>query len=567
MQRVNHKTNEIQVTNVWPNNPLGHGVEDMKYRFQWNYPLFFSRHNPEKLYSFSNHVHVSTDFGRSWETISPDLTTDDKSKQGPSGGHITKDNTAVEYYCTIFAAAEALNNPDVIWTGSDDGLLHITMDGGKSWNNITPKSLPEFTQINSIEADPFNEGGLYVAGTRYKWGDFEPYLFYTSNYGKSWQRIDNGIDREHFTRTIRTDPERQGLLYAGTEYGMYISFDNGANWQSFQNNLPMVPITDLTIKDRHLIAATQGRSFWIIDDLSPLYEIEKAKDQDAYLFSPKPTYLLAAGYGGKSKTQGENHPNGAIINYFIKDVDTAKVYKIEIKNDAGEVIRSYSSKAKDRKNKWEPKAGANRFIWDMRVDGVEEIKGMILWYVITAGPYVLPGNYTVALHSGDEIQEAPLEILKDPRINATEADLKAQYDYVISGRDKMNEINKTIKEIRKVNSSLSELKSRIQDEDLKKEISEMTVKAENIEKALYQTKNRSAQDPLNYPIRLNNKYGHVIVLSTMGFNRPTEQMYGVKEELELLINAEIQKWENMKTGLNALNDKMKQANVPYIKWE
>ncbi len=566
MQGINHRTNEIQATNVWPNNPLGHGVEDMKYRFQWNYPLFFSKHNPDKLYSFSNHVHVSTDFGRSWETISPDLTTDDKSKQGPSGGPITKDNTAVEYYCTIFAAAEAVNNPDILWTGSDDGLLHITRNGGTSWINITPKDLPEFTQINSMEADPFNEGGLYIAGTRYKWGDFAPYLFYTSNYGKSWKRIDKGINREHFTRTIRTDPEREGLLFAGTEYGLYISFNNGDYWQSFQNNLPLVPITDLAVKNRHLIAATQGRSFWIIDDLTPLYEIEKTNNKSAYLFNTKPTYLIAAGYGGKSKTQGENHPNGAIINYFLKKVDTAQIYKLEIKNNDGEVIRSFSSKAKDSKNIWKPKAGANRFIWDLRVDGVETIKGMILWYVITDGPYVLPGDYTVVLNDGKEMQEVPLKVLKDPRSTANEDDLKAQYDFVINGRDKMNEINKTIREIRKVNSSLTGFQSQIEDENLKKEITELIGKADGIEKALYQTKNRSAQDPLNYPIRLNNKYGHVIVLATIGFNRPTKQMYGVKEELEILINTEIQKWEDLKGGLQTLNKKMREAEVPFIKW-
>lgn len=564
MQRVNHKTNEIQITNVWPNNPLGHGVEDMKYRFQWNYPLFFSKHNPEKLYSFSNHVHVSTDFGRSWETISPDLTTDDKSKQGPSGGPITKDNTAVEYYCTIFAAAEALKSPDVLWTGSDDGLIHITQNGGETWENITPKNIPEFTQINSIEADPFNEGGLYVAATRYKWGDFSPYLYYTSNYGKSWKRIDNGIDREHFTRTIRTDPNRQGLLFAGTEYGMYISFDNGSNWQTFQNNLPMVPITDLAVKDRHLIAATQGRSFWMIDDLSPLYEIEEALDKAAYLFNPKPSYLLAAGYGGKSKTQGENHPSGAIINYFLKEVDTAKVYKLEFKNDKGDILRTFSNKAEKASNKWEPKAGANRFIWDMRVDGVDQIKGMILWYVITNGPYVLPGNYSVSLHAGDEVQGVPLTILQDPRNSASSSDLQAQYDFVLSGRDKMNEINATIKEIRKVRSLLETLKPGVEDENLTKEIERLLKSGSNYEKALYQTKNKSAQDPLNYPIKLNNKYGHVIVLATVGFNRPTEQMYGVKEELETLIDKIISDWKSLKADHKTLDNKLREAGVSYL---
>jgi len=352
MGRVNHRTNESQAINVWPNNPLGHGVENMKYRFQWNYPVFFSKHDPEKLYSFSNHVHVSMDMGKSWKTLSPDLTTDDKSKQGPSGGPITKDNTAVEYYCTIFAAAEDVYNKDILWTGSDDGIIHYSHDGGRSWYNVTPKDLPEFTQINSIEADPFNEGGLYVAGTRYKWGDDQPYLYYTRNLGKRWKRIDQGIDRSHFTRVIRADPNKKGLLYAGTEAGLYISSDNGDNWQAFQNNLPIVPITDITIKERHLIAATQGRAFWILDDLSPLYEIDQVDKKEPYLFTPKPTYLLAAGGGRKSKTQGENHPAGAILNYYLPKIDTAKEYKLEFKNKLGETIRSFSNKADNKKNNW-----------------------------------------------------------------------------------------------------------------------------------------------------------------------------------------------------------------------
>jgi photosystem II stability/assembly factor-like uncharacterized protein len=566
MSRYNHKTKQMQATNVWPNNPLGHGVEDMKYRFQWNYPLFFSKHNPQKLYTFSNHVHVSTDLGQSWQTISPDLTTDDKTKQGPSGGPITKDNTAVEYYCTIFAAAESYKNENILWTGSDDGLIHLSRDGGTNWENVTPAALPKFTQINSIEADPFADGGLYVAATAYKWGDNQPYLFYTSDFGKSWKRIDNGINRDHFTRVIRAEPNRQGLLFAGTERGLYLSFDNGANWQPFQNNLPIVPITDLAVKDRHLIAATQGRSFWVIDDLSPLYEIEKAKDQSAYLFTPKPTYLLQSGYYGKSKTQGENHPNGAIINYYVKEVDTAQTYTLEVFDHTGRSIRSFSNKAKKGKNKWEPKAGANRFIWDLREQGVETVDGMIVWFSLTNGPFVLPGNYRVVLTAGSEIREATLTVVQDPRSNVTMADLQAQHDFIASGREKMNAINKTILEIRKVNGQLADVKAKLNDDRLVAEIDSLANRASNIEKALYQTQNRSSQDPLNYPIRLNNKYGHVLALATLGFNRPTASMYQVKQELEVLIDAELNKWETLKTSLGSLNAKIREAQVPFVQW-
>lgn len=565
MERLNHRTRETQATNVWPNNPLGHGVEDMKYRFQWNYPIFFSRHDPQKLFAFSNHVHVSTDLGVTWTTLSPDLTTNDKSKQGPSGGPITKDNTAVEYYCTIFAAAESTSHPDVLWTGSDDGLLHVSRDAGQTWTDVTPQDLPAFTQINSIEPDPFHEGGLYFAGTRYKWGDYEPCLYHTTDYGKKWTRIDQGIDREHFTRVIRTDPQKEGLLFAGTEYGMYLSFNNGRSWHPFQNNLPEVPITDLAVKDRHLIAATQGRSFWMIDDLSPLYELKAVSTNKPWLFKPKPTYILGAGYRGQSKTQGENHPAGAIIYYFLPEMDTATDYILDIRDSEGQTIRSFSSRAKDKENKWEPKQGAHRFVWNLKTKGVDEIEGMILWFAISDGPYVPPGSYTVGLSAGDDRMEVPLELLPDPRISASAEDLRAQYDFVQEGIAVMNRINQTIREIRTVRDQLASLKDKAGD-GFEAEIERINDAAGDVEKALYQTQNRSAQDPLNYPIRLNNKYGHVIALATIGFNRPTASMYAVRDELATQIRAELERWNRLKDEVGDLNDRLLQAGVAHIRW-
>ncbi len=567
MLRFNHKNNDVQATNVWPNNPLGHGVEDMKYRFQWNYPLFFSKFHDNKLYAFSNHVHVSYDFGQSWETISDDLTTNDTTKQGPSGGPITKDNTAVEYYCTIFAAAEGVKNGDILWTGSDDGKIFVTQNNGKNWQDVTPKEMPEFTMINSLEADPFNDGGLYVAATRYKWGNDEPYLYYTKNFGKSWKRIDNGINRAHFTRVIRTDPNKEGLLFAGTEYGLYISFNNGQEWQAFQNNLPLVPITDLAIKNRHLIAATQGRSFWIADDLSPLYEIDKDFKETFHLFTPKPTYNLGAGYGGKSKTKGENHLPGAILNYYLDSVDLAnESYLLQVKDNSGKVIRQLSSFADNKADKWTPKKGANSISWDLRVDGVEQVKGMILWFSLTNGPYVVPGNYTVEMIKiGADTASVPLVVLKDPTQTETPEELQEQFDFVISIRDKMNELNKTIKEIRQVRNQLITVKSNVDDEPMQLSIDSLVTAMTGIEEALYQTKNRSPQDPLNFPIRLNNKYGHLGALANIGFNAPTKQMYGVKNELEEQINAELLEWNLLKNELPALNKKLNAMEVPFLK--
>jgi photosystem II stability/assembly factor-like uncharacterized protein len=275
LQMLNHSTGARRNVNVYPDNPMGHGAEGMKYRFQWNFPIFFSPHDPKVLYTTSNQFHRSTNGGQTWETFSPDLTRNAKEKLGPSGGPITKDNTSVEYYSTIFAATESPLKKGVLWAGSDDGLVHVSVDNGKTWENVTPKDFPEWTQVNSMEGHPFEEGGLYFAATAYKNGDFAPYLYKTTDYGKSWTKIVNGIDAQHFTRVVRADPAKKGILYAGTETGMYISFNDGESWQPFQLNLPIVPITDLTIKENNLIAATQGRSFWIIDDLTVIHQLSE----------------------------------------------------------------------------------------------------------------------------------------------------------------------------------------------------------------------------------------------------------------------------------------------------
>jgi photosystem II stability/assembly factor-like uncharacterized protein len=494
MIRVNHKTEDMQVTSVWPNNPLGHGVEDMKYRFQWNYPVFYSIHNNKRLYTFSNHVHYSEDLGKTWQLMSPDLTTNDKTKQGPSGGPITKDNTSVEYYCTIFCAAESKTDANVLWTGSDDGLIHVTRDGGKSWQNVTPAALPKFTQINSIEADPHNEGGLFVAATRYKWGDYEPYLFYTKDFGKTWMRIDNGINRGHFTRAIRAVADKEGLLFAGTENGIYVSFDTGKNWQSFQNNLPLVPITDLVVKDRHLIAATQGRSFWIVDDITPLFELHATFNKNVHVFAPKPTWLMAGGYYGKSKTAGENHPNGAIIHYYLPYVDTAaNTYALRFKDANGTVVREFSTKAENKNNLWTPKEGSQRFVWDMRTDGVDAVDGMVLWWVVRGGAHVLPGKYTVEMQIGDEILTVSLQINIDPRLDISAEELQQRYDFLIRVRDKMNEMNTAIKEMREVRSQITSLKSKVEDESLKNDLDSLFEKNMNIEKNLSSTLNLASE--------------------------------------------------------------------------
>jgi photosystem II stability/assembly factor-like uncharacterized protein len=547
LTRYNHETEEIQAVNVWPDNPMGWGAEGMKYRFQWNFPIFFSPHDPNKIYTASNHLHSSTNGGQSWELISPDLTTNDTTKLGSSGGPITKDNTSVEYYCTIFAAAESQHEEGVIWTGSDDGLVQITRDGGENWTNVTPPSLPKWTMINSIEIDPFNKGGMLFAGTRYKLGDYQPYLYKTTDYGATWTKITSGIPSDHFTRVVRADPERQGLLYAGTETGMYISFDNGDSWKPFQMNLPIVPITDLTIKDNNLIAATQGRSFWMIDDLTPLHQLSDAVvNAKQYLFKPLNSYRIGGGNGKTSKTAGTNHPGGVITYFFLKDTSAVEKVILSFKEQDGSVIKAFSSDPDKALNeeKLDYKEGMNMFNWDMMYKDAKTFDGMILWWSKTSGPMAIPGEYLVELSVNDETIQQSFKLLKDPRSSASTEDLKAQFDFLIDVRDKLSETHQAIVNIRKARSKINEV-VKLMDEETDKELIEQSKNVVSqmteIEKALYQTKNESRQDPLNFPVRLNNKLGHLAALTSYGDNPPTEQSIQFKKEITTEIDTELAK--------------------------
>lgn len=545
LTRFNHRTKQEQAINVWPDNPMGYGAEGMKYRFQWNFPIFFSPHNPKRLYAASNHLHVTEDGGKSWEIISPDLTRNDASKLGSSGGPITQDNTSVEYYCTVFAAAESHHEEGVIWAGSDDGLLHITRDGGKNWSNVTPKGMPEWMMFNSLEIDPFRKGGAYVAGTRYKLGDYTPYLYHTSDYGATWKLITKGIDKLHFTRVLRADPERDGLLYAGTESGMYISFDNGAAWQPFQMNLPMVPITDLTIKNNNLIAATQGRSFWIIDDLTVLHQLsDEVLVADQYLFQPLDAYRMDGSQGRPSKTQGMNHPGGVTFHFNINEVPADSVaVAIELYEEGGNLIRTHTSDAKEKGEKLEFEKGGNTFNWNMRYPDGVDFDGMIMWWAGVGGPKAQPGTYEARLKVGDEEQVQTFEILPDPRSEATAEDMAAQFEFMKSVQDKVSEAHQAIIDLRDVKKQVNGFIERLPKGDnyaaLREQAKVITESLTEVEENLYQTKNSSRQDPLNFPIRLTNKLAHLNSLVGIGDSRPTAQAYSVKEEISTLIDEEL----------------------------
>ena len=569
LTRVNHKTNSERGINVWPDNPMGYGAEGMKYRFQWNFPIHFSKHDPKKLYTFSNHVHVSEDEGQSWEIISSDLTRNAPEKLKSSGGPITQDNTGVEYYCTIFAANESSIKEGLMWVGSDDGLIHLTKDGGNNWENVTPSNMPKWLMINSIEPSPFDPAVCYVAGTLYKTGDFKPYLYKTSDYGKTWSLITNGIKSEHFTRVLRADPEKKGILYAGTESGMYISFDDGNSWNSFQLNLPIVPITDLTIKENSLIVATQGRSIWALDDLTVLHQIDQnTVNEEINLFKPKTSYRTHGRGGKETLTEGTNLPNGVIVHFNVKNFSPDKdELSIHFKEQDGTIIKTY--KSNDEIDKLEIKSGGNTFVWNTLYEGAEILDSMIFWSASFSGAKAVPGKYKVVLEKNGESQEQEFEILPDPRSEVSISQMRLQFDFVNKVNATVDKAHKAIKNIRQIRKKLEEFDSNFSENEsvinLVEKAKQLNSSLTEIEKALYQTKNRSGQDPLNFPIKLTNKLGHLNSLVTSNDFPPTNQDELVRKELTAEVENHILKYQKLVSqDLKYFNEEFASLNLDYL---
>jgi photosystem II stability/assembly factor-like uncharacterized protein len=589
--RLDHRTGQQRDINVWPDNPMGWGAEGMKYRFQWNFPILFSPHDQNLLYTAGNVLFKTSNEGQSWQIISPDLTRDDKSKLGPSGGPITKDNTSVEYYCTIFTLAESPVQKGVIWTGSDDGLVHVTRDGAAEkpkWENVTKNipGLPEWIQINSIEASPHDAATAYFAATMYKSDDFRPYLYKTNDYGKTWKKIVSGIPDNAFTRVIREDPNRRGLLYAGTETGIYVSFNDGENWQSLQLNLPVVPITDIAIhkREKDLVIATQGRAFWIIDDLTLLHQWKDAIAQaDAHLFKPEEAYRMAGG-GFRippGAPIGENPPAGASIWYYLKEKPKGEV-TIEILEASGKSVKKFSSKEtpaaegaagggrfRRGPSRVPDEKGLNRFAWDLRYADATTFPGMILWAGNTSGPQAVPGSYQVKLTVDGKTLTDTFEVRKDPRVSTTQEEFQKQFDLLTKIRGKFSETSEAIISIRDIRKQVQDYASRLKDQTNSQPITDaaksLSAKLTAIEEELYQTKNQSNQDPLNYPIRLNNKLAALAGSISGADAQPTAQQVSVYEDLTSRINAQLEKLKQvMATDVPAFNKLARDQNVPAV---
>jgi hypothetical protein len=581
ISRLDHRTGENRTVNVWPDNPMGGGAESMKYRFQWNFPIFFSPHDPKKLYTAGNVLFATTNEGASWEALSGDLTTNDRSKQGSSGGPITQDNTSVEYYCTIFTATESWVEKDLLWTGSDDGVISVSRDGGKTWENVTPKDAPKWIMWNCVEVDPFKKGAAYFIGTRYKLDDFTPYIYKTEDYGKSWKLITTGIDNMHFTRCLRADRVRSGLLYAGTEYGMYVSFDDGANWRKFQQNLPMVPITDLAIKENDLIVATQGRAFWVIDDLSILQQSAKEiTDKSLYAFQTTPAYRIAGGGGrgfrgntGVPMNAGANPVTGPVINYYIKDLtDSAKAILV-IMDKNKKTIKTWSTEGKEIPDGKGPEKlniskGMNQFAWNMLYPAPERTDGMILWTGTPSALLAPPGNYFYKLKLGKDSVEGGLTIKADPNYTISQEDYEAQFSFLQQVTAKFNEVQKTIRDIRTVRAQINDFVGR-QGKDIPKEVKQMgdsiNKKMTIIEETLYQTKSKSGQDPLNYPIRLNDKLSGVFSAANSGITAPSKQVKEVYQELAAQCDVQIAAMKRIQEDeLVKFNQLIREKSLPII---
>jgi photosystem II stability/assembly factor-like uncharacterized protein len=588
--RHDRRTGQERNVNPWPENPMGWGAGELKYRFQWNFPILFSPHDPNTLYAAANVLFKSTNEGQSWQPISGDLTRNDKSKQGPSGGPITKDNTSVEYYCTIFTVMESPVEKGTIWAGSDDGLVHVTRDGGKNWQNVTPPGIPEWIQINSIDASSIDAGTAYVAATRYKLDDFKPYLYKTSDYGKTWKKITNGIPDNAFTRVIREDPNRRGLLFAGTETGLYASFDDGENWQSLQLNLPVVPITDLAIhkRERDLVAATQGRSFWVLDDLSMLHQMADAAKSDAYLFTPEEAYRMAGGGGGGGGGRaggavGQNPPNGAVIYYYSKNKPGEVV--LEILDASGKSISKFTSRPSGGGGPavtegqgpfggggprgLPAEAGLNRFVWDLRYPDATRFPGLIMWAGSTSGPRAAPGAYQAKLTIDGKTMTQSFEVKKDPRLETTQADFARQLDLLLKIRDKFSETSEAVLQIRDARKQIDDLTNRTKGQPNAKAITDaakaLNAKLTAVEEELYQTKNQSNQDPLNYPIRLNNKLAALTGVVGGSDSAPTDQSIAVYEDVVAKINAQLKKLDDIvRADLPAFNKMVRDQEVPAV---
>jgi len=578
--RYDRRTGQRQNISAWPEESAGWGAKDVRYRFPWTFPILISPHDPETLYITSQHVHRSTDEGASWHVISPDLTRNDKTRQEPSGGPITIDSNGMDYYCTIFAFAESPITHGLLWAGSDDGLIHLSRDNGGTWTNVTPPEMPEWSLVSIIEPSPHEAATAYIAVDRHRHDDFAPYVYRTTDYGETWTAINAGIPAGDFTRVIREDPTRRGLLYLGTETGVYVSLDAGAHWQPLRLNLPVVPVHDLAVKNGDLVAATHGRGFWILDDLTPLRVLTPdTLAANAHLFPPRPTtrYRPNSGFSkpegpGKSylsvgttmyttreitrlngeKAQelldaGQNPPDGVVIFYHLREQPAggaggAGAVTLAFLDANGHEIKTFASapageaipdgaKNGDKSGPKEPTVpkaeGLNRFVWNMRYPDARNVPCAIYRSGDVTGPLAPPGAYAVRLTMADQTFTQPFTLHKDPRVEASDADLQTQFAFLIEIRDRLSAVNDAINHLRALRDQtrtwMERANGRAGGEAVAEAATQLIAGLGMIEEELIQTRWKSSRDALTAPSKLNVRLATLMGVVAGSDAAPTAQ--------------------------------------------
>jgi photosystem II stability/assembly factor-like uncharacterized protein len=583
--RFDKRTGQVKSVAEQPELSDGGGAANLEHRFQWTAPIMISPHDPNTLYHGGERLFKTTDAGMHWEAISPDLTRNDKSKQQPSGGAIDIDDTGTEYYDTIFAIAESPVTKGQIWVGTDDGLIQITRDAGKTWNNVTPKALPEWSRISQIDASPQDAGVAYVAVDRHQNDDLRPYIYKTSDYGKTWTKITNGIPDTTFVRAVRVDPKKKGLLYAGTETGVFVSFDDGSSWRSLQLNLPTTPIHDLTVKNDDLVLATHGRSFWILDDLSPLRQFtDQVAKEDVHLYTPSTAFRMHnSERADKPVLLGQNPPPGAVVYYYVK-AEPKDETTIEILDPSGAVVRKYSSKKTDEPD--EPptpeekkpekqvkvEAGLNRFIWDLHYAEASRVPGYYLYdYKNGAdGPLAVPGKYQVRLTVDGKTQTAPLDLQLDPRVKVEQADLQKQFDLLMKIREQLSRVFDTVNQVEDVRAQVNGLKRRLPENVSTKPVAsaadDLDHKLTAVRDDLIQVKVKSNEDSLSYPQRVDAKLAYLALsVGSDNDSAPTEAAYRQFDKLKKQVDETLNHWADIqKTDLVAFQKMASQQNIQAI---
>jgi photosystem II stability/assembly factor-like uncharacterized protein len=597
LSRVDRAKRQERDISVWMANYDGWPASDIPYRFQWTFPVVISPHDPNTIYATSQYVHRSTDEGGSWSQISPDLTIKDPATLKRSGGPIHGDMTGTEWYATIYAFAESPVVKGLLWAGSDDGLIHVSRDGGTRWENVTPPGYGRFTRTAVIEPSRHDPGAAYVAGTRYQLDDFRPYLWKTTDYGKTWTAINAGIPGGAYTRTIREDPVRRGLLYAGTETGVYVSFNDGARWEPLQLNLPRASVRDLRVHGADLIAATHGRSFWVIDDISLLRQIGDSVTggaRGAFLFQPSTAIRWVSG-GGSSLTAGQNPRGGAYVDYYLRGVPSRVT--LEFRDANGQMIRSYTSESSEpdttKKSPvdsiamraresmrdslvYEPadsvvsaRPGGNRFVWNLRYPGATRLKNTLIDEGTLDGPMAPPGNYSVRLIAGRDTMTRQFAVAADPRVKTSTAELVAQFELIKRVRDRINDVSDAAMRVESIQSQLDQRVTLTKDQSYAKRVSDaakpLRDKLETIRAELYEVGCHVDQCSLDQPMKLYNMLLTTNMQIQTGDYAPTKQHGEMFTYFSDKVGEQLRKLQQLEDAdLAAVNRILSDLQVPPV---